>query len=182
MLNATITYKDKIHFYETIAPLNCKFDGTNYFKQLSNQSTRKITISHDEESHKILFSLPNEVSFEECQKANTIIRFIADNVQGEIDDERAQLGYDEEGKPVYIYHRFEHWVEFIDEAKHRSLEGQKVAVLHGKEILGEGLLLTFKKEQPIDDSSQPVISCTLLTTDGEESFYGELKVEPITQW
>ncbi|MCD8510191.1 MAG: hypothetical protein LRY73_10185 [Bacillus sp. (in: Bacteria)] len=85
-------------------------------------------------------------------------------------------------KKVFIYQRFSHWSEYINEAKHKSLEGQKVAIHHGEEVLGEGMLLSYKKVT--DPASNSLfITCEIVTKEGEQSFFGEnLEVIPQTQW
>ncbi|MDQ0255425.1 hypothetical protein J2S74_002807 [Evansella vedderi] len=143
---------------------------------------RKLKLIPYQDKKTLKLTFPENVSMKDCQIIYEIIYTLSEELQGNVKDENALLGYDNAGQKVFIYHGFPNWSDYINEAKHKSLEGQMVSVSHGEEILGEGMLLTYDKKE--DTSNGTIfISCDILTKSGEQSFFGEnIEVTPITQW
>ena len=181
MLKVTINYSGKKMLYQCLTTLNFKFENSEYNLGLSLRAGGPLRLFHEPAKNRIQLTFPNEVTMEDCVKINGVINTLSKTIDGDVDDSKAHLGYDKNSNKIYIFNGFHNWAEFIDEAKHKSMEGQKVAIKHGGNTLGEGIMLTFNKSS--SDNNSKITNCTLITKSGEQSFYGDdLKVLPITSW
>ncbi|MBU9713252.1 hypothetical protein [Evansella tamaricis] len=183
MLSVIIKYTGEKMFFSYISTLGFSYDQNSYRLALSKRAGGPVVLTHQPELKKLILQFPKEVTMEDCKTINEIITSITNEIKGDVDDQGAHIGYDKHGKEIYIYHGFYKWSDFINKAKHRSLEGHKVSVLHGENELGEGILLTYERRKISNDQRGDIVSCTLITKEGEQSFYGEaIEVIPITQW
>ncbi|UTR11139.1 hypothetical protein MM300_02065 [Evansella sp. LMS18] len=181
MLQVKISYSGEQMLYGILSALGFKYDNSRYSLKLSPKAGGPLVLTNHPADKEINLTFPEEVTMEDCIEINRIIEAIAGEIDGKVDDSEAHLGYDKDGNKKFIYHGFNSWAEFIDDARHKTLEGQKVAVKHGDEIMGEGILLTLDRAREGDKVK--VISCTLVTTSGEQSFYGDdLQILPVTTW
>ncbi|ADU31179.1 hypothetical protein [Evansella cellulosilytica] len=177
MLSVKITYKKEPNLHEFLEDLGFKNKNGIFVKKLSKISRKELKGQLDKDL--LVLTFPENVTMDDCEQIYGLIKSIDDNLDCHIDDAKAHLGYDSEGNKVNVYHGFPSWTKYINKAKHRSLEGQRVVIFHGEEELGHGILLTYE-EVVSDDHKIKSISCTLLTTSGEQSFFGEdLHLEPL---
>ncbi|MBU9721808.1 MULTISPECIES: hypothetical protein [Bacillaceae] len=183
MLTATVSYKGQPMLYSLLSSHGLTYNNNMYTLELSNKAGGQLKVINSLENNTIELQFPQEVAMEDCQNIYNIISHIADHTEGSVHDSNAHIGYDEAGNKVFIYHGFSVWTDFIDKAKHKSLEGQKVAVYYGDDIIGEGILLTYKRKQVSSNKKEDVLSCTLVTTEGEQTFHGEnMEIVPMTEW
>ncbi|MFA9555838.1 hypothetical protein ACERII_00825 [Evansella sp. AB-rgal1] len=171
MLKTKITYHENRLIPEFLKKLGFSTLNSEYKFPLSIRQGHSLVLQENQSLNEVVLSFPNYVSMEECSQIHNLIHEIVVHVNGKVDDTAALLGYDEYGQKVYIYHGFKQWKEYIEEAKFHSLEGQNVEVYHGDELLGRGLLLSYKKERV--DEENTYITCTVISTTGEQYFMGE---------
>lgn len=182
LLKTYISYNVQENLEEYLKDLGFIYKNEEYTLSLAKGTRKWLTIQHEEYLKRMTLSFPENVTMDDCHKIHVMIRQFVKDLDAVVDDTQAHLGYDEAENKVYIYHRFQSWAAYISKAKHRSLEGQRVAVFHGNEELGHGILLTYEEVKSDDPSllNKGTISCTLLTSSGEQSFFGEdLHLEPM---
>ncbi|MDG5789159.1 hypothetical protein QA612_17005 [Evansella sp. AB-P1] len=169
MLQTKITYKD----YKEINDLLLEegfIRKDNYFLlPLPSHPKIQLKVEHHATEQYLQLLFPDNVTMDDCEAVNKVIQNLSKYLDGDIDDSKGQLGYDENGDKVFIYHGFDQWKDYIENAKHHSLEGQHVNVFHGDELLGRGILLTYNQER----THKQTTTCTLLTTTGEQYFVGD---------
>ncbi|WP_096199002.1 hypothetical protein [Bacillus sp. FJAT-45350] len=168
MLKVNITYisaEEAITYLESIAT---KVENDTYIIPLHPKGDFTVTNYKKEQMFTIIFS--NELEFEQLEQINLVIQQIGAHCKnGLIDDSKAFVGYLDDGESAYIIKRFGEWRRFILEAKHKSMEGQKVAVYDNQNELGTGLLLGYSLKEGIDFNVHKV---TLLTASGEQTYDG----------
>jgi hypothetical protein len=147
----------------------------------SEQEIAVLTIQPEEEKLQITF--PGNLSFEEYESIHNAIIQITDLCNGEVDDSQSLIGYLESGEKVNIVKNWDEWSLFINKAKYKTLEGQKVRLLDEKNgELASGLLVEYKFDSNRKDSFW-ITECTLITSFGERRFSGErLSIEPTDRW
>lgn len=132
---------------------------------------------------KIEFSFPKSLNMEEYAQIHRLIIRIHEKAGGTIEDSNSLLGYLQNGEEARIVTNWEAWVGFLQGARHKSMQGQKVRIMDEKGMeIGNGLLLDYETN---DESGSPfaVKSCTLVTSFGERTFTGQnLKIEPTGEW
>ncbi|MEW9671984.1 hypothetical protein [Ammoniphilus sp. 3BR4] len=129
----------------------------------------------------LTFAFPGNLGMEEYIVIHQALKNIVKAANASVDDSNSLLGYLPSGEGAHILTRFEAWISFLLEAKHKSMKGQKVRVIEESgRVIGEGLLMELETEE---DSFFSVKKCTLVTTFGEQSFSGKnLKIEPTGEW
>ncbi|SDZ01464.1 hypothetical protein SAMN05421736_10585 [Evansella caseinilytica] len=176
MLKVTITYTSPKMLYGHFSSLGFRYENNSYTLLSATRRDPLVTVTHLPDQKKVILAFPEDVTMEECEKIHNLIASTHSFMNGRLDDETAHIGYDERGKKVFIYRGFKAWFEYISAAKHKSMEGQLVAVFHGDERLGEGILLTYHKEAATGNGNAenaPAVSCTIVTTTGEQRFFGD---------
>ncbi|WP_102345078.1 hypothetical protein [Bacillus sp. Marseille-P3661] len=128
------------------------------------------SITMDHEDSKIKFEYGGNLTMDQYEIIHNSILYVNELVEGKIDDSNSLLGYLENGEGAYVVTNWNEWYTFLHKAKFKTMEGQKVKVLDedGVEI-GTGLLMDYKLASDSSDSFI-VTECTLITTDGEETF------------
>ncbi|MBB5174820.1 hypothetical protein [Texcoconibacillus texcoconensis] len=172
MFSVNLTYKDRIQMLPIMRFHHFRFQDNRYVCHVENEG-RSFTIEaiHLAEEKKVIISFPKALSLQALQTVNETISLIAEQLQAEVDDQETKLGYIENGQPVYIYHNFRQWVPYLTDAKYRSLKGQHVDVYNAGVHLISGLLTEVDIQA--HEQSVTIQSLTLITTEGEETLYGD---------
>ncbi|WP_078555226.1 hypothetical protein [Bacillus alkalicellulosilyticus] len=127
-----------------------------------------ISVEHNAENHKvkISFQIPQELL--DLDEVHSYISELINKADvNEVDETNAHLGYLKSGEPASIISRFSQWKSFLLDAKHRSMEGQKVEIFEGNKVLASGILVQY---EVADNDQFQVTKATLLTTFGERTF------------
>ncbi len=177
MLQVIFKYEGEQPIFETLRELNFKYSDGNYVLK-NKELAYSLSIENDATTKKLVLQFPKELSFEQYKHIHKIIRLIAEKLVAIIDDHLALMGYLEDGKEAYIYHGWNQWVQFLEGAKHVSMEGQKVQVYDDQLLIAEGILIDAVKNEASNDDFK-IIQCTVITKDGEKALMGEdLKIIP----
>lgn len=176
---------------------NIQFTGTydldSIFQSLGllKQGSQYVLITPDRKElakisqldSKLEFSFPPNLSMEEYAQIHRVLVQIHEKIGGTIEDSNSLLGYLQNGEEARIVTNWEAWVAFLQGARHKTMQGQKVRIIDEKGMeIGTGLLLDYETN---DKSGSPfsVSSCTLVTSFGERRFTGQnLKIEPTGEW
>ncbi|WP_078546424.1 hypothetical protein [Litchfieldia alkalitelluris] len=181
MLSALIKYEKEIEPLSLLSldKDNLKHHGNKIIILYKNKEISTLTIKHNE----VFVSFSGNLSFDEFSIINKVINRILSINEAYIDDKNSLLGYLQDGTHAYIYTNWSSWVFFINEAKFKTLEGNKVIVKNNQEQeLGSGLLIDYTFE--VCSSSLITFNrCTLITTLGERTFTGsQLTIVPTDRW
>ncbi len=171
MLQVTFKYEGDQPIYETLRSLQFKYEKDNYILT-EKKLNYTATISHDAYNKILNLQFSKELSFEQYKHLHNVIKTIAENLNAEIDDHLALMGYLEDGKEAYIYRGWNKWVRFLESARHVSMEGQKVQVFDNNTLLAEGILIETEKAEFAEDNFQ-IIQCTVITKAGEVTLTGD---------
>lgn len=180
MLHVLLNY----HWESGISPIlfnyGFLFREDRYVKKLTSDSIT-VEATHDNEKKVLNVFCESEISFDGCKELHGLLKHLAIDLSAGIEDTNAMLGYDNTGKPAYLYHGFHQWSTFLDEAKYRSLEGFTVQIFDGKALLGEGMLIHANIPQENKSGRLETPSCSIISTEGEEIFFGnQLSIVPVT--
>ncbi|OIJ10461.1 hypothetical protein BKP37_18155 [Anaerobacillus alkalilacustris] len=181
MLEVILTYKGFQPIFETLRGLQFKYNEGVYV--LDEQTTNyTATIINDTSNDQLKLQFSKELSFEQYKHLHKIIKIIVESIQAKVDDHQALMGYLDNGNEAYIYHGWSAWVQFLEGAKHVSMEGQKVQVYENQLLLGEGILVESTKAESTNDDFY-ITECKLITHNGEQTFTGEqLKIIAIGEF
>ncbi|MCT8140420.1 hypothetical protein H1D32_23610 [Anaerobacillus sp. CMMVII] len=175
MLHVTFLYDGNQPVFETLRRLKFKYENNIY---VLTELGYKATINHDSTAKKLHLTFSKELSFEQYKHLHKMIKSIAENIHATVDDHLALMGYLEDGNEAYIYHGWNKWMQFLEGAKHVSMEGQKVQVFNETQLLAEGILLELEKDEDTIDEFK-IIKCTIITKTGEKTLTGEhLRIIP----
>ncbi len=177
-----------IHFTDT-------FDTDTTFRSLGliRQDSQYVLITPDqkelakikllENESNIEFTFPPNLNMDQYAEIHRMIVQIHEKVGGTIEDSKSLLGYLRNGQEACIVTNWDAWVAFLQGARHKSLEGQKVRIIDEKGMeLGSGLLMDYDTNNE-EASPFAIKSCTLVTSFGERKFSGSnLKIEPTGEW
>lgn len=183
MYHATIYYDSK----ESIQPQLEKFGLENKKKNdflIENREGKEIaSLTLNEQHHSMDLYFSKNLLFEDYAIIHGKLSIILNECHGSIHDEDALLGYLVDGSPAYIYTNWELWASFINVAKFRSLEGNKVNVVNSQnEELASGLLVGYKFKDNNPGLSS-IVECTIITLFGEKKYTGEhLMIQPAERW
>lgn len=122
-------------------------------------------------SHKsFYFHFFDQEKMEHFQEIHTLLAEIIQLSEATYDDHKAFLGYLEDGSKTYILTNWHKWLDYLNEAKHISMQGQLVKLFSQEyKLLSEGLLLSFEN----NNTPFTVTACTLITANGEQFFQGD---------
>ncbi|WP_416151274.1 hypothetical protein ACM26V_09990 [Salipaludibacillus sp. HK11] len=179
MLKVRLNYKKEDGIFPILSNYGFKLNEDHYIKKL-NADSFIVKVTHSNDTKTIEITCKDEVSFDGCKELHHTITQVAEKLSANIDDQEAMLGYNAQGLPAYLINGFQSWCEFLEQAGHRSLEGHKVECFDGNVLLGRGLFLKsdIATKDALDKPKIP--SCTIITSEGEETFLGDqLKINPI---
>ncbi|PYZ93532.1 hypothetical protein CR194_10205 [Salipaludibacillus keqinensis] len=181
MLNVQLTYERDGGLYPVLTKFGFDFHTDHYQKKLNSDSFLVKAVNRSE-SNVLELYCKDEVSFDGCKEFHHLIVHLAKALEASINDEEAMLGYDSLGNPAHLVTNFQSWSHFLDQAKHRSMEGYTVEVYDGKRLLGRGIMvqadLATGDEQPVTKTPY----CTIISAEGEETFLGDhLKIIPVVE-
>ncbi|QHE53825.1 hypothetical protein [Pontibacillus sp. HMF3514] len=140
----------------------------------------QITVSLNEANQKLTLMFSPQLNLEQFstihQKIMELIQFFGTHY----DDSNSLLGYLKDGEGAYIITNWSKWYKFLQDARLKTLEGQKVRILDQKENeLGSGMFVDYKR----DTEHLTIIECSIITLFGEKSYSGtDLKIEPTNEW
>lgn len=180
MLITTITYNDKNHSLVNIDGISATRKKTpeHYVIEHNGQTLGSIYLKNES----VHVEFEENLTLEAFTIIHHIILEISNKVNGQVDDTHSQLGYLKDGEPAFIITNWEKWYAFLNEAKLKTLEGQKVHVFDEEDELGSGILMEYQLEPSINEEFI-INQCTLITTFGERKFSGKnLKIEPANEW
>lgn len=182
MLSVQISYPNQINIEEILIKAGFKKTSQTYILETSSQK-ELARGNHEENMNNLTITFPKNLALEEYKQIHKAISSIANQSVCTVDDSNSQLGYLQNGEVAYILTNWSQWIYFLERARHRSMEGQKVRVLNenGFEI-GNGILTEYTITDSLEDGFQ-IEKCTLITTFGESSFLGpNIKIEPTGEW
>ena len=184
MLSANIYYQPFDDDIENIIrTLGLKKKASNHYT-ISSKSEKEIAVlTIMPEETQLHYTFSGNLSFEEYETIHNTMIHITDLCNGEVDDSQSLIGYLENGEKVNIVKNWDEWSLFINKAKYKTLEGQKIRLLDDKNSeLASGLLVDYKFELNRTQSFC-ITECTLITSFGERKFSGEqLLIEPTDRW
>lgn len=124
-----------------------------------------------EQSKEIIISFSEKLSYEQYASIHRFLILLAKQVNGRIFDKGCLLGYLKDGTPAYIVTNWNEWSRFLHEEKLKAAQGEYVHAYANGELLDSGILLEY--ELNAEGETFAVRSCTLLTSDGEQTIYGD---------
>jgi len=182
MLSVHISYPDHSNIDAILIKSGFKKTSSTYILEtLTQKELAKANL--EENSYNFTITFPNNLSLDEYGQIHKAISFIANHSAITVDDSNSQLGYLQNGEVACILTNWSDWVHFLEKARHKSMEGQKVKVLNENGFeLGNGILTEYTIVDSLDSGFQ-IEKCTLITTLGERSFLGpKIKIEPTGEW
>ncbi|MCE7794890.1 hypothetical protein K8O68_21100 [Salipaludibacillus sp. CUR1] len=180
MLVVRLNYKTESGVFPVLSKYGFQFKGNAYEKNLKSAAF-SVVMTHKNDEKVLEAVCEDEISFDGCKELYALIAHLSEHLQAEVDDKEAMLGYDSEGRPAYLYHGFTAWREFINKAKHRSMEGFTVEVFDGKKLLGRGILIQSDVSSRTKQGQKQTPFCTIISSEGEETFLGDhLNIIPVT--
>jgi len=181
MLSATILVEDSINVPVALEAIG--ISPTNNKMGIYSQKGKELaTIKHYNKNHTVELRFSGNLRLEEYEIIHNAIITLASATSGKIDDTNSLLGYLGNAEPAYIVTNWVKWTLFLNEAKYKTLEGQKVKLLDvNNEELASGILVDYQYE--IINDTFSITECTLITTFGERKYTGDkLKIEPTDRW
>lgn len=182
MLTAIISYKGHYNIDNILVnQIGLKKTGSSYTFIHNNQ--KLASVQHDEGGKKLSFSFSPGLKMNQYENIHFAILQTVDAVNGSIEDSGSLLGYLQNGEGAYIVSNWNEWALFLQKARLKSLEGQKVSIFDETDAeLASGLLTDYVLE--INDEGYYRISeCTVITLVGEKKYTSaSLKVEPTNEW
>lgn len=176
MLLATISNDNQI---KELNLSQIKKQDSYYAITVDNKSLGKVSVNPTD----IRIEFKPDLAMEEFKVVHDLILSINEIVQGKISDDESMLGYLKEGEPACIVTNWDKWYSFLNEAKLKSLVGQKVRVFdHNNKELSNGMLVEYKTTST-DNLPFAITDCNIITIFGEKTFSGDfLKIEPVNEW
>jgi len=166
--------------FPVLSTYGFKLNDDHYIKELKSDAFIVKAI-HYNDLNIVELSCKDEVSFDGCKELNETIIQLAEKLSATIDDQEAMLGYNAEGRPAFLFNGFRSWCEFLDQAGHRSLEGHKVECFDGDVLLGRGIFMYSDISTKDAHGKSKIPSCTIISSEGEETFLGDqLKIIPVS--
>lgn len=180
MLKIRMHYAKEDGIFPILSNYGFKLKDNYYIKELKADSFIVKAI-HFNDTKIIELSCNDEISFDGCKELHETIIQVAEKLSATIDDQEAMLGYDAQGKQAYLINGFQSWSEFLHQAGHRSLEGHKVECFDGDVLLGRGIFLRSDIATKDAEDNPKIPSCTIISSEGEETFLGDqLKIIPVS--
>lgn len=181
MLSANIYFTSSYDMDTLFQSLGLFKQGAQYILMTPD---RKELAKINQTDSRVELTFPQNLNMEEYAQIHRVIVQIHEKVGGTIEDSNSLLGYLRNGEEARIVTNWEAWVAFLQGARHKSMQGQKVRVIDEKGMeIGNGLLMDYVTSE--DKASNPfaVKECTLVTSFGERKFTGQnLKIEPTGEW
>jgi hypothetical protein len=181
MLSTSILYKeDKTNLIKGVLEDHQFFIKSDQTFSYRSENFKELVTAINNESVKMLtLRFGGDLSLKEYELLHHLFLSINTTIDGKIDDSKSLLGYLEQGEPAYIITNWDSWTMFLNQAKHVSMEGQKVKVYNevGLEV-GSGLLVGYESDTT-NEKQFIITSCTLVTLFGERTYTGkQLTIEP----
>lgn len=175
MLKVIFSYTGEPPIFETLRALDFKYNEGIYVLK-NDKKGLFASITNKPKMKQLSLEFSGELSFEQYKELHLIVSTIATKIQADVNDEAAFMGYLDDGSEVFIYNNWGNWLQFIEGAKHVSMEGQKVQLFNGKELLEEGILIEAVKDKSSQNEFR-LLKCTIITKNGEKTIRGDnLKV------
>lgn len=181
MLTVHISYSDKSKLEESLLKSGFKKTANSFILETTSQ--KELARTQGDENNTLTITFPKSLSLDEYRQIHEAISFVAEHGDVSVDDQGSQLGYLQNGEEAYILTNWNEWVLFLEKARHKSMEGQKVRVLtdNGFE-LGNGILSEYTLNDSLEKGFE-IEKCILITTIGERTFRGpNIKLEPTGEW
>ncbi|MGO4889325.1 hypothetical protein ACJ2A9_16375 [Anaerobacillus sp. MEB173] len=173
MLEVIVTYTGELPVFEKLRECNFLYKDGNYILEKEiDHSLLTLAAHHDAEQKKITLTFSGELKMEQYQFIHDTINKLNSSLNGVINDSKASMGYLKDGSEAYIINGWNPWISFLQEAKHSSMEGQKVQVYDGPALLAEGILMSFEKDENESEHFK-IKKCSLITTFGDREYSGE---------
>lgn len=178
MLQVTLNYSGEQPIFETLRDLHFKYINGSYILNDKNLMYN-LEINNNAKDKKLIMQFSKELSFDHYKQIHKIIKIITEKIEViGVDDSLASMGYLENGEEAFIYHGWSSWVQFLESAKHVSMEGQKVQVYNEQLLVAEGILIEANKDEVANEDFR-IVQCTVITKQGEKSIMGEnLRIIP----
>ncbi|MFX3623722.1 MAG: hypothetical protein ACE3JP_06740 [Ectobacillus sp.] len=138
---------------------------------LTPTAEKLITTEVNEDIREIMVSFSEKLSYPQYDVVHRFLVALSERVNGRIYDKGALLGYLKDGTPAYIVTNWDEWSRFLHGEKLKASQGEYVHVYAGGELLDSGILLEY--EVTGEGETFAIISCTLITSEGEQTFYGD---------
>jgi hypothetical protein len=175
LLQVTFSYQAEQPIFETLRCLQFYYDQGSYVLQAVDFTA---TITHDPINKTLILLFSKELSFDQYKQLHKIVASIVENIDADVDDQLALMGYLENGKEAYIFHAWSEWMLYLEGAKHVSMETQKVQVYENQLLLAEGILLNSVSDATAKDEFR-ILQCTVITKNGEKIISGKhIKIMP----
>lgn len=169
LLQVTFYYEGEQSIFELLSELQFKYDNGVY---VLNASTYAAKIVHEAANKKLLLTFSKELSFDQYKSLHKLIKTIAEATAASVDDHLALMGYLGDGSEAFIFNGWSKWMIFLEDAKHVSMEGQKVQVFNKDILLGEGILMAVQKDKTVTEDFR-IIECSIITKIGEKTLQGD---------
>lgn len=141
-----------------------------FFEKKLSKKLESVLAEFHEETYSYQLTFSGSLTFEDYELIHEAIDILAKELPAEIDDKKALMGYLENGEKAFIYHQWKEWKAYLLQAKHVSMEGQKIEVKKGEDSW-QGILLHYSSH--IKNDKFRVTECTVLGTDGEVRVQGD---------
>jgi uncharacterized ubiquitin-like protein YukD len=169
LLRVTFYYEGEQSIFELLSGLQFKYDNGVY---VLNASTYTAKLIHEAANKKLILTFSKELSFEQYKSIHKLIKTIAEAIAASVDDHLALMGYLGDGSEAFIFNGWSNWLIFLEDAKHVSMEGQKVQVFNKDVLLGEGILMDIQKDKTVTEDFR-IIECSIITKSGERTLQGD---------
>ncbi|MGJ9382651.1 hypothetical protein [Salipaludibacillus sp. CF4.18] len=171
MLKVKLYYKENRNSEGAFQKAGFSKAREGYFLDKALSKKRESVLAEhkaDSSFYQLIFS--GDLTFEDYQIIHDAVKILATELEAEIDDDQAFMGYLENGEKACLYYHWKKWKAYLLKAKHRSMEGQKIEVTKGTDKW-QGILLGYTDKTVNDEFF--VTECTILGTSGEIRVQGE---------
>ncbi|MCP8967540.1 hypothetical protein [Ectobacillus ponti] len=130
-----------------------------------------LTLEWREAVHELGISFSERLTYNQYTAIHQFLLTAAKALEGRIHDKGAMLGYLMDSTPAYIVTNWDAWSRMLHEKKLHSAKGEYVHIYKEGELLESGILLEYE----FSPANTPfaLVSCTLITSEGEQTVYGD---------
>ncbi|KGX87253.1 hypothetical protein [Pontibacillus marinus] len=156
------------------------FQESNGHMVYKPNKQEQITVILNKTNQKITLTFSPQLNLEQFTTIHQKIMELIQCFDSKYDDSNSLLGYLKDGEGAYIITNWSKWYKLLQDARLKTLEGQKVRILDQKENeLGSGIFVDYKR----DTEHLTIIECSIITLFGEKAYSGtNLKIEPTNEW
>ncbi|WP_335869837.1 hypothetical protein [Bacillus sp. 2205SS5-2] len=160
--------------------INQKFIKKKNQYVLNEKSTILINAIIDSSRCKLTLEFSPQLNLEQYARIHQVLSNLIEDLSAVYDDTNSLLGYLKNGEGAYILTNWHKWIDFLQQAKLKTLEGKKVRILDENQLeLATGLFVGYQK----NENSAVISKCTVITLFGERTFKGtSLTIEATNEW